>query len=32
MNEETRLFVSGLEALDGSPVLDIKVAKNDWYY
>ncbi len=30
--EETTLFVSGLEAIDGSPVLDIKMAKNDWYY
>jgi tRNA (Thr-GGU) A37 N-methylase len=30
--EDTTLFVSGLEAIDGSPVLDIKMAKNDWYY
>ena len=30
--EGTTLHVSGLDALDGSPVLDIKVAKNDWYY
>lgn len=30
--EGTTLYVSGLDALDGSPVLDIKVAKNDWYY
>ena len=30
--EGTTLYVSGLDALDGSPVLDIKAAKNDWYY
>ena len=30
--EDTTLFVSGLEAIDGSPVLDIKIVKNDWYY
>lgn len=30
--EGTTLYVSGLDALDGSPVLDIKVAKNNWYY
>ena len=30
--EDTTVFVSGLEAIDGSPVLDIKMAKNDWYY
>jgi len=24
--------VSGLEAIDGSPVLDIKITKNNWYY
>ncbi len=30
--EGTTLYVSGLDALDGSPVLDIKVAKRDWYY
>ena len=30
--EGTTLYVSGLDALDGSPVLDIKIAKNDWYY
>ena len=23
---------SGLDAIDGSPVLDIKMAKRDWYY
>ncbi len=30
--EDTVLFVSGLDAIDGSPVLDIKITKNDWYY
>ena len=30
--EGTTLYVSGLDALDGSPVLDIKIAKNEWYY
>jgi len=30
--EDTTLFVSGLEAIDGSPVLDIKITKNNWYY
>jgi tRNA (Thr-GGU) A37 N-methylase len=30
--EGTTLHVSGLDALDGSPVLDIKTAKVDWYY
>jgi len=30
--EDTVLFVSGLDAIDGSPVLDIKIAKRDWYY
>lgn len=30
--EGTTLYVSGLDALDGSPILDIKVAKTDWYY
>jgi len=30
--EGTTVYVSGLDALDGSPVLDIKVAKRDWYY
>ena len=30
--EDTTLIVSGLDAINGSPVLDIKMAKNDWYY
>lgn len=30
--EGTTLYVSGLDALDGSPVLDVKIAKNEWYY
>ena len=30
--EDTTLFVSGLDAIDGSPVLDIKMTTNDWYY
>ena len=30
--EDTTLIVSGLDAINGSPVLDIKMAKKDWYY
>lgn len=30
--EDMTLVVTGLEAIDGSPVLDIKVAKTEWYY
>ena len=30
--ENITLFVSGLDAIDGSPVLDIKMVQNVWYY
>ncbi|MEE8399527.1 MAG: TrmO family methyltransferase [Desulfobacterales bacterium] len=30
--EDTTLIVSGLDAINGSPVLDVKTTKKDWYY